>query len=111
MIWESISKYHPLPLLWNSFPYHPHKLGNKSSNRKPSEDEVKEGAVILGEIIDIFSPRLIIAVGKSAKNACERASENRPVSFSHVCHPSFGRKAEFNDGLAKILKKNCYTPT
>src|SRR5207253_10972103 len=43
MVWGTIRNITPLPLLWNSFPFHPFHPGKPLSNRVPSSGELAIG--------------------------------------------------------------------
>ena len=75
----------PLPLIWNAFPFHPYdpkSKNGKNSNRKPNEEELKEGEKILKKLIEIFNIEKdnIIAVGEKAQNSLK--------TTNYVCHPA-----------------------
>ena len=100
IVWEVISSLHTLPLLWNSYPFHPHKPGIEQSNRMPNEEELFVGRKVLGRLIRDFPPKRIIAVGKKAEKQLVRMK----VNFASVRHPSFGGKKDFQEGLLQECK-------
>jgi len=66
LIWSAMEDWRPPPLLWNAFPFHPHRVGRPNSNRKPRAAELRLGAGFLVEIVSLFQPELVAAVGRSA---------------------------------------------
>ena len=47
IVWGALSGLGALPMIWNAFPFHPHKPGQPRSNRKPRAAEIKLGAGFL----------------------------------------------------------------
>ena len=63
ILWSVLPELGIVPLVWGAFPFHPHQPGNLLSNRKPRAAEVKIGAPFVRELLDIFTPSKVIAVG------------------------------------------------
>lgn len=99
IVWSALDGQCPPPLLWNAFPFHPHQAGQPNSNRRPYGWELQVGATFLKELIDLFRPQAIAAVGRSAARALELAGLNM---LHALRHPSHGGKNEFVAGLAQI---------
>ncbi|HKC22097.1 MAG TPA: uracil-DNA glycosylase [Gaiellaceae bacterium] len=74
-------------LCWNVVPTHP---GTVSSNRRPTQMEVKAARSFLAEIA---AGRRIVAVGRLAAEA---------TGAPYVRHPSHGGAAEFRTGLLRF---------
>lgn len=87
------------PLIWATFPLHPHKPGIELSNRAPNQAEVKLGSEILRQLIIIVRPEQIIAVGNVAES-CLISLGYKPLK---VRHPSHGGAKLFNEQLKAIL--------
>jgi len=88
-----------VPLLWNAFPFHPHKPNNQQSNRRPTSKELALGRPFLQELNNLFTIQTIIAVGNTAAQALTRWD----IPHEKVRHPSYGGKADFQTGLFKLL--------
>ncbi|GAB1420665.1 uracil-DNA glycosylase [Anaerolineales bacterium] len=89
-----------LPLLWNSFPFHPHKSGQILSNRKPKVSEIQAfGLPLLEKILLLYQPKNLLAVGNVAHETFQRLGYN-----SHkLRHPAQGGKNDFISGLNQYL--------
>lgn len=87
-------------VLWNAFPWHPHKPGLIYSNRAPRAAEVKEGVQILVAVRrSLFPKAKVVAVGRVAEKAMKLAGT--PADFA-VRHPSMGGASEFAKGMALL---------
>ena len=94
---------HPI-LMWNAFPFHPHKKGDGNSNRKPNASELAVGYIHLNNLLLIF-PNLICfaAIGKTAEKQLKKlAPFNNPV---YVRHPAHGGKTECQTQLKEVLAR------
>ncbi|PQJ16111.1 uracil-DNA glycosylase [Aureicoccus marinus] len=101
IVWEVISSLNTLPLLWNSYPFHPHQVNDPMSNRAPNEEELALGKRVLVRLMKTYSPQGVIAIGKKA----EKQLRAMNLDFEAVRHPSFGGKTDFQQGLIKLLGK------
>jgi uracil-DNA glycosylase len=99
MLWQTIGAIRPLPLLWNSTPFHPHRPGSPYSNRKPRAAELAIGRGFLRDLLAIFGIEQVIAVGGTAEAAL-RAID---VPCVRVRHPAQGGKRDFVAGLRAII--------
>ena len=104
IVWEFLNTVKMYPLLWNAFPFHPYKSGNKDSNRNGKDltnDELEFGLYILRKIFEEFDIRkgMIVAVGRTSFNLLRRNG----MDCSYIRHPSHGGKDEFIDGLEKLF--------
>ena len=103
MVWGGIETAAMLPLLWNAFPFHPHKPQNQQSNRPPTGRELALGRPFLIMLLELFKitacplegAGAVIAVGNKADEALSRWQ----IPHSKIRHPSHGGKAEFMIGL------------
>ncbi len=100
MVWDELSRQWPPPLLWNAFPFHPHKPENPSSNRAPNENELKIGLPLLLNLAELFGITRYIAVGKSAEKSLESAG----IDCYYLRHPSHGGKQGFATGFASLTR-------
>ena len=101
MMWKTLAQVTAVPLIWNVFPFHPHKPGNPQSNRRPTQKELEKERPFLQELQRLFPIRTIIAVG----NTAAQALTDWGILHEKVRHPSHGGKAQFQQGLFKLLNK------
>lgn len=85
-----------IPLIWNSFPYHPYKGENRNTNRPPTSEEIKIGKSFIEELKTIFDiqDENIYCVGRKAQKALGMEKDDH-----YIRHPSYGGKAECQDYL------------
>jgi len=100
IMWEFLGKDIPVPILWNSFPFHPHKSGNPESNRKPSSTEVQEGVEYMKMVHDIFEPKIICSLGRVGEKTLKKIFSG--IDIRYIRHPSRGGKNGFIDGMEEI---------
>ena len=107
-VWSYLDSKKIYPLMWNAFPFHPHKDGDENSNRAPNKQEIEFGKGILHELMQIFKIDLnnVIAVGRKAEKSLNSFSDfkNENLKVKEVRHPSHGGKDEFIEGLKDYLK-------
>jgi uracil-DNA glycosylase len=101
MVWETIRGIHPLPLLWNAFPFHPFTPGNPLSNRAPSAAELLIGERFIGRLLRLFGFRSVVAVGNHASLSLTRMN----IPHAKVRHPSQGGKNLFVGGMARLSQE------
>lgn len=99
IVWETISTLTPPPLLWNAYPFHPHKPQKPQSNRPPTAAELAEGAAFLQALLNLYPLKTIIAVGNKAHTSLTKVR----LPHQKVRHPAYGGKAEFVAGLWELL--------
>ena len=103
-VWQYLSGNEIVPLFWNAFPFHPHKLKAPTTNRKPSSMEIRLGVQFLKALADIYKVEKVASVGKSGLQAAQLAF---PVSdIIYIRHPSYGGKNDFINGMNKFLKES-----
>ncbi len=100
IVWELLKNKEKLPVLWNSFPFHPFTEDDENSNRAPSAKEIKEGEWYIQELVRIFDPKTIAAIGRKGEKTLKRLYHD---DIQYIRHPSYGGKAEFINGMNKIL--------
>lgn len=100
IVWDTINDINSLPLLWNIFPFHPHKPDDYSKNRKPTDEETEEGKEYLEHIMNIYPNAGLIAVGEVSHKRLKELN----IDHSKVRHPSFGGKELFRKQMLKLIK-------
>jgi hypothetical protein len=87
----------PLPLTWNSVPFHP-RGDSLESNAPLARRDVEVGRPWLEEILELFPDAVPVAVGVRACDAlCELS-----LPHTKVRHPSRGGRREFEQGLRQL---------
>ena len=102
MVWGALAGKRKVPLFWNAFPFHPHRPGEPDSNRAPSRREIEESKVYLQKLAQLYRPARIAGLGQKGALAAERALPGKKVIL--IRHPSYGGKAEFEDGMKRLLR-------
>ncbi len=88
-------------VLWNAFPWHPHKPGNLHSNRTPGTAERNAGRPILSALLGLYPQAHVFAVGRNAETALIAVGQSaRPLR-----HPSMGGASLFRNQLAAQMRK------
>jgi len=72
IFWGTLSPYFRQLLVWDVYPFHPHKIGDAFSIRTPSWKEVLEYADIVKMLTDVVKPRRVLAIGRTAHMLSER---------------------------------------
>ena len=97
IVWNYLSERPAVPAFWNIFPFHPHKPGKPGGNRTPTVGEAQFGREILDRVVEIFAPKRIVAIGKTAFNTLSRFKH--PLLTGCIRHPANGGKAGFIAGM------------
>lgn len=101
IVWKTFDALDFYPLMWATYPFHPHESGDPLSNRAPRKEEVALGKEFLRELLAIFKTTEIIAVG--------RVAEKCLADMGHVAHPvrhpSHGGAVLFAEGLRSFVAK------
>lgn len=100
IIWSELNKFNNKPLIWNIFPFHPYQQNNSDSNRTPNNDELNLGKSILKDLLQLFSIKKIVAIGRKPESRLNELG----IDYVYVRHPANGGKNEFIEGINKILK-------
>lgn len=98
IVWQVLAQVQPLPLLWNAYPFHPHRPGNPQSNRPPGRDELALGAPFIARLLTLFPIRQVVAVGRHAAQSLARLG----VAHQQVRHPAHGGKEAFASGIMRL---------
>ena len=107
VLWEYLKDYSMVPILWNAFPFHPHKKNKLSSNRKPRQGELAEGQKYLKWLLEIFEPAIYIGVGRVGEEALKKQRPHGQIHY--VRHPSHGGSKDFKEGMDTLLWKTSYS--
>jgi uracil-DNA glycosylase len=86
-------------LLWNAFPWHPHRPGLLQSNRTPTPAERRAGIPVLEALLAAFPAVRCLAVGRLAAQSLAESG----IAATPVRHPSMGGATAFRDGLRRAL--------
>lgn len=81
----------PRTVLWNAYPWHPHKPGMRHSNRTPTRAERVAGVPVLEALLRLFPGARVFAVGRNAE--CSLAELG--IAAIGLRHPSMGGAATF----------------
>lgn len=103
VVWEFLQTRSIVPLCWNSFPFHPFKVGKPDSNRAPNREELTLGLTFLGEVIELYRPERIAGIGRKGEAAIRTLSQHGEAVY--IRHPSHGGKNEFIRGMGRLLPK------
>jgi hypothetical protein len=88
-------------ILWNGFPWHPHKPGNLHSNRTPTLTERQLGLPVLRDLLRALPDARIFAVGRNAEWSLRSIGREA----TSLRHPSMGGAREFRSQLAAALRR------
>lgn len=97
-IWGALPQLDIPPLLWNVFPFHPHKAGDGMSNRKFTASELALAEELNAELFKGLGIRRAISIGQDAAAYAQRFQ----LKVSTVRHPSYGGTSEFRAGIAAL---------
>jgi hypothetical protein len=95
-------------LLWNAFPFHPHKENNLNSNRTPTKKEIIQGSEFLIALFEIFDFKYYHAIGHKAQIALNLLKEEKKIpvfEFQTFRHPSYGGKTQFIKQITENYQK------
>jgi hypothetical protein len=82
-------------VLWNAFPWHPHRPQQPLSNRTPTRPERVLGLVVLEGLLAEFPRARLFAVGRHAEEALREIGR----SATALRHPSMGGATRFRQSL------------
>jgi len=95
MIWRKVALLDNYPLLWNAFPFHPHKPRIENSNRPPNKHELKLGEIFIQDLMKIYNIEKLAAIGRLAEKCLKKLN----LIPNYIPHPSYGRKDLFNKAV------------
>jgi uracil-DNA glycosylase len=106
-VWGAINHINRRVFLWNVFPLHPHEPGQPMSNRCHTRVERETCRPLLLALLDMLSPRRIIAIGRDA----QAALADLGIDVVTVRHPSYGGQNEFKSSLFDLYGVKERAPT
>lgn len=99
VVWSALVENHVDPfttLLWNIFPFHPHKPGVPMSNRTPTKDELDKGWPFTKRLLELNGECCLLAVGQKAADTL--AVYGREAIA--LRHPANGGAEKYRKGFA-----------
>lgn len=95
-------------ILWNAFPWHPHRPGNLQSNRTPTRPERAQGLAALTALLQASREARVLAVGRHAQLALQEIGAgaswiNGGSPVTVLRHPSMGGARLFCEGLREAV--------
>lgn len=99
IVWSVLADLGALPVIWNTFPFHPHQAGKADSNRRPRIAEIVLGAEFMRQVLAMWKFEQVIAVG----NVAHETLQYLHVHCEKVRHPAHGGKRDFVAGLRSLL--------
>jgi uracil-DNA glycosylase len=100
IVWEALTALNQTPLIWNTFPFHPHQMGEARTNRKPRKAETSLGAGFLLDMLDLFRIETVVAVG----NVAHETLTGLGIDSTRIRHPAQGGKNDFVTGIEAVLR-------
>lgn len=100
IVWNELANYSDKPLIWNIFPFHPHRSNDIKTNRTPTKKELTLGKEYLKQLLVIFDIKKVIALGRKS----ESQISDLGLDFIYVRHPANGGKNKFLNGLKTEMK-------
>ena len=104
VVWNALNR-HGLAafdvILWNIFPFHPHKESGLLTNRTPSAAELDAGIEYARMLLQLVPGMQVIAIGQKAAQTLQRYG----VSCQAVPHPSMGGANRFKAAVAELFKE------
>lgn len=87
-------------VLWNTFPFHPHRAVNRLSNRKPNTAEIAANADILVRLRALFAQNCqLVAVGNVARDHLQELG----VQATVLRHPANGGAPSFRTQFRQLV--------
>ena len=86
-------------VLWNVFPFHPHRAGAPLTNRTPSRAEVAAHLDIIADLQSRFPGARVICIGNTARDHLHPLAPELPT----LRHPANGGASKFRDGLRQVV--------
>lgn len=88
-------------VLWNAYPWHPHKPAMVLSNRTPTRTERLAGVPVLHACLRLFPGARVFAVGRNAESSLAELG----IGCTALRHPSMGGALEFATQLKRAIRR------
>lgn len=88
-------------VLWNAFPWHPHRPREPYSNRPPTRAECTHGLTILSVLLEAMPQARLFAVGRHAQRALSSIGREAVL----LRHPAQGGAVEFRRALRRAVRR------
>ena len=102
IVWKTFDSLGFYPLMWATYPFHPHEPNDPFSNRAPRSEEVALGKEFIEDVLSLFEIKHLVAVGRVA----ERCLTGMGYEVHAVRHPSRGGATMFAKGLEDFVSRN-----
>ncbi len=99
IVWRALDGVPDGVLLWNTFPWHPHAVRSRLSNRTPTPAELRAHRGVLAALLDWAQPESILAVGRVAAAGLAELG----IACAAVRHPARGGAALFTAQVRREL--------
>lgn len=102
VMWNTIARHGLSPydtILWNIFPFHPHKEGNVLTNRTPSGEELDVGIGYARLLMELVPGMKVVAIGRKSQQTLAKYG----VACDCVPHPSMGGANAFKAAVAALF--------
>ena len=106
VIWKTLARVEQPVFPWNIFPLHPFEPGKPLSNRRHTRAERQACQDLFFALLDLLQPKRLVAIGRDARDALEGFG----LKHDAVRHPSYGGKAEFCEGMARLYETGKLAP-
>jgi hypothetical protein len=101
IVWNTLADIGHAPLIWNAYPFHPHKPSAPRTNRKPRKrTDLAPSTPFLETLLAWFQPSLVLAIG----NVAHEALGSLGIEAHKIRHPAQGGKSDFVAGMEDYLK-------
>ena len=97
-VWKVVQTLPTVPLTYDAFPLHCFRNSPPFVNRSPSKKELQLAAPFLEELLSMFKPEKVVAIGRKAEYALSYLG----VKSIYVRHPSRGGGPAFEAGIRGI---------
>lgn len=99
VVWRLLDELQLLPVLWNVYPFHPHRSGAPAGNRPPRATEITQGEPFVRALLQAIPVALVVAVGRTAAGALARWN----IPATAIRHPAHGGGPQFGRELAEAV--------
>ena len=87
-------------ILWNIFPFHPHKKDDLLTNRTPTNEELDAGIEYAKMLLALVPTLKIVAIGQKSAGTLQRYGVEYVAC---VPHPSMGGANRFKAAVAQLF--------